>query len=185
LLKRLAARIKSIFGKKPKQTQQVPVTSAREAIPARTQRKPFPKKEPAGTHHPREQRKRETREEYAARHAKRPQQQPTPAATPLEQERWDHSEFKVPVVDGKTRFHDFQLPDGLMHAIHDLKFQYCTPVQAETLAKSLTGEDVTVQAQTGTGKTAAFLISIFTHFVKHPEEGKRQRGTPRDRKSVV
>ncbi len=66
-----------------------------------------------------------------------------------------------------------------MHAIYNLKFQYCTPVQAETLAKSLAGDDVTVQAQTGTGKTAAFLISIFTHFLKHPEEGKRHRGTPR------
>jgi ATP-dependent RNA helicase RhlB len=41
------------------------------------------------------------------------------------------------------------------------------------------GEDVTAQAQTGTGKTAAYLITIFTHFVKHPIEGKRHQGTPR------
>jgi ATP-dependent RNA helicase RhlB len=142
-------------------------------------RKSFPKKEPAGVHRPREQRKKETREEYAARHARRPQQQPITVQPSIDAEPWDHSVFKVPVIDGKTRFHDFHLPDGLMHAIYDLKFQYCTPVQAETLAKSLAGEDVTVQAQTGTGKTAAFLISIFTHFIKHPDESKRQRGTPR------
>ncbi len=66
-----------------------------------------------------------------------------------------------------------------MHAIYDLKFQYCTPVQAETLVKSLAGEDVSAQAQTGTGKTAAFLITIFSHFLKHPDEVKRHRGTPR------
>ncbi len=66
-----------------------------------------------------------------------------------------------------------------MHAIHDLAFQYCTPVQAETLAKSLAGDDVTAQAQTGTGKTAAFLITIFAHILKHPIEGKRPLGTPR------
>ena len=66
-----------------------------------------------------------------------------------------------------------------MHAIYDLQFQYCTPVQAETLVKSLAGEDVTAQAQTGTGKTAAFLITIFSHFLKHPDETKRHHGTPR------
>lgn len=65
-----------------------------------------------------------------------------------------------------------------MHAIYDLKFQYCTPVQSETLVKSLAGEDVTAQAQTGTGKTAAFLITILDHFVKKPTEGKRPHGTP-------
>lgn len=53
-----------------------------------------------------------------------------------------------------------------MHAIHDLKFQYCTPVQAEVLVKSLAGDDVTAQAQTGTGKTAAFLITVFAHHLK-------------------
>lgn len=66
-----------------------------------------------------------------------------------------------------------------MHAVYDLKFEYCTPVQAETLVKSLQGDDVTAQAQTGTGKTAAFLITIFSQFLKQPIEGKREHGTPR------
>jgi len=52
-------------------------------------------------------------------------------------------------------------------------------VQAETLVKSLMAEDVTAQEQTGTGKTAAYLVTIFTHFLKHPIEGKRHHGTPR------
>ena len=87
--------------------------------------------------------------------------------------------FKVPVVDGKTRFHDLHLPTEIMHAIFDLGFKYCTPVQAETLAQSLNGDDVRAQAQTGTGKTAAFLITIFNHFLKTAAESKRSHGTPR------
>jgi ATP-dependent RNA helicase RhlB len=178
LLRRLAARIRSIFGAKPKQTQKPSIPATREPLPTHAKHKTYPHKEPASSGRPHEQRKKETREEYAARHAKRQQQQPVPRAA-AQPESWDHSLFKIPVVDGKTRFHDFHLPQELMHAIYDLKFQYCTPVQAETLVKSLAGEDVTAQAQTGTGKTAAFLITIFSHFLKNPETEKRHRGTPR------
>ncbi len=71
------------------------------------------------------------------------------------------------------------MPQEVLHAVHDLNFQYCTPVQAETLAKALAGEDVTAQAQTGTGKTAAFLITIFNHIIRNPIEEKRKPGTPR------
>ncbi|HEY6951817.1 MAG TPA: DEAD/DEAH box helicase, partial [Bacteroidota bacterium] len=146
--------------------------------PPQAQHKAFPHKQPPGTRHPRELRKRETREEYAARHARSEKEKTAPQPAKIE-EAWDHSVFKVPVIDGKSRFHDFHLPPELMHSIYDLKFQYCTPVQAQTLAKSLAGEDVTAQAQTGTGKTAAFLITIFDRFLKNPIDGKRPHGTPR------
>jgi ATP-dependent RNA helicase RhlB len=153
-------------------------TIVKEPKPTSAGHKGFSHNKPSGTHHPRDMRKRETRAEYAARRAKLAQH--TSSATPvLPIAAWDSSVFKVPVVDGKTRFHDFEIPNEIMHAIHDLAFQYCTPVQAETLAKSLIGEDVTAQAQTGTGKTAAYLITIFNHFLRHPIEGKRHRGTPR------
>lgn len=66
-----------------------------------------------------------------------------------------------------------------MHAIAELGFQYCTPVQAEILPKTLKGLDATGRAQTGTGKTAAFLISILTHILRNPLEEKRKPGTPR------
>ncbi|HEX9007228.1 MAG TPA: DEAD/DEAH box helicase, partial [Bacteroidota bacterium] len=66
-----------------------------------------------------------------------------------------------------------------MHAIAELGFQYCTPVQAEILPKVLKDLDATGRAQTGTGKTAAFLISILTHILRHPLEEKRKPGTPR------
>lgn len=58
-------------------------------------------------------------------------------------------------------------------------FQYCTQVQAEVLSKSISGRDITAQAQTGTGKTAAFLITIFNHIIKNKIDEKRRPGTPR------
>ena len=82
-------------------------------------------------------------------------------------------------VEGKTRFHDFDLPDQLLHAIFDLGFEYCTPIQAEILPSSLSGKDANGRAQTGTGKTAAFLISVITRILLNPINGKRKPGTPR------
>jgi ATP-dependent RNA helicase RhlB len=66
-----------------------------------------------------------------------------------------------------------------MHGIYDLGFEYCTPIQAATLPKALEGVDVTGKAQTGTGKTAAFLIAILTHLEHRPPTEKRRPGTPR------
>ena len=77
------------------------------------------------------------------------------------------------------RFHDLNLPVEIMHAIADLKFQYCTPIQKEILTATLSGKDATGRAQTGTGKTAAFLITIFTKLLKDTVQGKRQPGRPR------
>ena len=92
---------------------------------------------------------------------------------------WNIAEYQVPIVEGKTRFHDLDLPLPVMHAIADLGFQYCTPIQAEILPSVLQGKDAKGKAQTGTGKTAAFLIGILTHLVRHPIEGHRKNGTPR------
>ena len=92
---------------------------------------------------------------------------------------WDPSEFHVVPAKGKTRFHDLDLPIEIMHGICDLGFEYCTPIQAATLPKALAGMDVTGKAQTGTGKTAAFLITILTHLIRRPSSEKRRPGTPR------
>jgi ATP-dependent RNA helicase RhlB len=92
---------------------------------------------------------------------------------------WDAACFDIPVAEGKKRFHDLHLPPEIMHAIADLGFEYCTPVQAETLPHALAGRDVIGQAQTGTGKTAAFLITILTTFLGSPPKGNQAPGTPR------
>jgi len=93
--------------------------------------------------------------------------------------KWDASKFEVPPLEGKTRFHDFNLPTPLFHAIFDLGFQYCTPIQTEILPSTLSGKDACGRAQTGTGKTAAFLITVITRMLNKPIRDKRKSGTPR------
>ena len=94
-------------------------------------------------------------------------------------EKWNISDFVVPEAEGKTRFHDFDLPSKIMRGIQDLGFQYCTQIQAEILPQTLQGKDVTGQAQTGTGKSAAFLISIYTKLLSGHHQGQRRPGIPR------
>lgn len=91
---------------------------------------------------------------------------------------WQPEEFDVPVVEGKDRFHEFALPIPLMQAIAEQGFEYCTPIQSAVLPFSLADYDVTGQAQTGTGKTAAFLISVFTRLWESPKQ-VRVNGVPR------
>ncbi len=184
MLKKLSSKIKSIFKSQTK-TDQVntnkPIKEAKVHIAAKGE--PY-LHDKSGSKKPtqKKRRRKETPEEYRARREKRRkerEEEPTGKPEPKKQDRWDAGEFKVPVEDGKTRFHDFEIAQEIMHGIFDLGFQYCTPVQEQTLQKSLLGEDVTAQAQTGTGKTAAFLITIFNHFLKNPIDKKRRYGTPR------
>lgn len=92
---------------------------------------------------------------------------------------WSPSEFVVAAVEGKQRFHDFALPDQLMHAIQDLGFEYCTPIQAETIRPALAGQDIIGKAQTGTGKTAAFLVGIITDLLDFQLQDSQRKGEPR------
>ncbi len=92
---------------------------------------------------------------------------------------WNIESYVVEPEDGKTRFHDFGLPKALMHAIADLGFLYASPIQSEALPVVLNGEDIVARAQTGTGKTATFLVSIIDTFLREPVDGKRRTGTPR------
>ena len=92
---------------------------------------------------------------------------------------WSIEDFAVEPADDKTRFHDLDLPKALMHAIADLGFRYTSPIQAESLPIALDGEDIVAKAQTGTGKTAAFLVTLIDTFLREPIEGKRRTGTPR------
>jgi ATP-dependent RNA helicase RhlB len=82
--------------------------------------------------------------------------------------KWNVSEFNVDVIEGKTRFHDLSLSDEVMHAIYDLGFTYCTPIQEETLPIAMQGIDVIGQAQTGTGKSAAFLLALIYRLLNNP-----------------
>jgi ATP-dependent RNA helicase RhlB len=92
---------------------------------------------------------------------------------------WDPASFDVPEKDGETRFHDLDLEPQLMRGIADLGFRYCSPIQARVLPHTLQGHDAIGKAQTGTGKTAAFLITIFNDILRSPIEGERFVGEPR------
>jgi len=92
---------------------------------------------------------------------------------------WDPASYDVPVEEGKTRFVDFDIPSEVLHAISDLGFQYATPIQAEILPSIIEGRDAVGQAQTGTGKTAAFLTSLFTHLMRNKPSKERKIRTPR------
>ena len=99
------------------------------------------------------------------------------AGKPVRQKSWSLDSFSVPPKEGKTRFHDLDLPDTLMHAIADLGFAYCTEIQAALLPHTLAGKDATAKAQTGTGKSATFIIAMINAFTRNPVTNKK--GFPR------
>ena len=82
-------------------------------------------------------------------------------------------------MDGKTRFIDLDLPIEIQRAVADLGYRYCTPIQAEILPILLAGRNAAGQSQTGTGKTAAFLLALFTGFLRQADSKPPAPGTPR------
>ncbi|MCF6282216.1 MAG: ATP-dependent RNA helicase RhlB [Candidatus Polarisedimenticolaceae bacterium] len=78
-----------------------------------------------------------------------------------------------------TKFSSFNLADEIMQGIEDAGFNYCTPIQAETIPVALSGQDVAGQAQTGTGKTAAFLLATMQHLLTNPAKETRRPNQPR------
>ena len=67
-----------------------------------------------------------------------------------------------------TSFYDMPLSDNVLDAIWDMRFENCTPVQEQCIPHLLEGRDVIGIAQTGTGKTAAYLLPILTLLEKEP-----------------
>ncbi len=76
-------------------------------------------------------------------------------------------------------FETLNLEPQLKQAIDALGFKEMTPIQAKVLQYTLAGHDAIGRAQTGTGKTAAFLISIINDLLKNPIQHQRFRGEPR------
>ncbi|MBU6403139.1 MAG: DEAD/DEAH box helicase [Proteobacteria bacterium] len=78
-----------------------------------------------------------------------------------------------------TFFEQFDLHPTLAQGLADCGFTRCTPIQALTLPVALTGRDVAGQAQTGTGKTAAFLVAVFNRLLTRPALAERRPEDPR------
>ncbi len=70
------------------------------------------------------------------------------------------------------KFEELNIPDKVLEGIRTAGFTECTPVQALTLPVALQGKDIAAQAQTGTGKTAAFLIAVFSRMLSMPPPGR-------------
>ncbi|MGD8956820.1 MAG: ATP-dependent RNA helicase RhlB [Chromatiaceae bacterium] len=79
----------------------------------------------------------------------------------------------------KIRFDSFPFSEAIMRGIRDAGFEYCTPIQAKTLPIALDGRDIAGQAQTGTGKTAAFLLATLHELDQEPAELSRRPNQPR------
>ena len=74
------------------------------------------------------------------------------------------------------RFDALVIHDHIQAGIRDAGFEFCTPIQASTLPNALQGHDVAGQAQTGTGKTAAFLVATFQKLLATtPDAGEKKQ----------
>ncbi|GBE35579.1 ATP-dependent RNA helicase RhlB [bacterium BMS3Bbin06] len=67
------------------------------------------------------------------------------------------------------RFEELHIPEKVLEGIRAAGFTECTPVQAQAIPLALRGKDIAAQAQTGTGKTAAFLIPLFSRMLAAPQ----------------
>ncbi len=164
----------------PEHAAGTPVTEERPSrrSPRRGRRKSSPES------------RRQDRPEPESRQPDRPEPEPRrqdhppaedaadPAAPAEPDAPWDPLAFEVPPREDKKRFLDFELPVEILHAVHDLGFRYCTPIQADTLELTLAGRNVAGRAQTGTGKTAAFLIAILRRMLHDPGSRPTQPGRP-------
>ncbi|MGN0853367.1 MAG: DEAD/DEAH box helicase [Kiritimatiellia bacterium] len=150
--------------------------------------------DPRGTQGPRRERGGRDRRREGGRRDRGPrsvntaanEMRPGGVITPAEMEKrraehaaWNPESFAVEAVEGKMRFHDFDLPAEVMHGIADLGFQYCTEIQALSLQNALDGKNIAGKAQTGSGKTAAFLVAILTRYLRTPDQRAKAGGCPR------
>ncbi|MCD2449706.1 DEAD/DEAH box helicase [Methylicorpusculum oleiharenae] len=70
----------------------------------------------------------------------------------------------------QTRFSNLELSDSILKGLNEAGFDYCTPIQDKSLPLSLRGKDIAGQAQTGTGKTATFLLATFQQLINDENE---------------
>ncbi|QDP02715.1 ATP-dependent RNA helicase RhlB [Thalassotalea sp. PS06] len=74
----------------------------------------------------------------------------------------------------ESKFSDFELAPQVVTGLESMGFQYCTTIQAKSLPILLSGKDIAGQAQTGEGKTIAFLAATFHHLLQKPKSDHNQ-----------
>ena len=150
-------------------SRPAPARGGKTADPAEKQQSRKPK-QPKQAKQPQDQQKqsKQPKQPQTAQKQKQPRQiPPMPAIVP------------PPEEPGKMRFCDLELSQEVLAAVQVLGFLYCTEIQKLCLPYALAGRDLAAKAQTGTGKTAAFLSTLITRFRRHPLEGERKNGAPR------
>jgi ATP-dependent RNA helicase RhlB len=90
-----------------------------------------------------------------------------------------HTEKMSDAHLSQLTFESLHIAESLKRGIAELGYTRCTPIQAQTLPVALAGRDVAGQAQTGTGKTAAFLIALFNRLLTDPGAANRPQNAPR------
>ena len=154
-------------------SRQIPAARGEKTDPPQKQqpRKPKQAKQPQSAQdQPKQpkQAKQQQKQPQPAQERKRARQiPPMPAFVP------------PPEEPGRMRFCDLELCPEVLAAVQVLGFLYCTEIQKLCLPYALAGRDLAAKAQTGTGKTAAFLSTLITRFRRHPLEGERKHGAPR------
>ena len=78
-----------------------------------------------------------------------------------------------------VRLDSLDLHPQLKSGLAEVGLEYCTPIQAQTLPIALSGRNVAGQAQTGTGKTAAFLLATLNRLMQSPGLEGRKPNQPR------
>jgi len=79
----------------------------------------------------------------------------------------------------ETRFESMGLHPDLLKSLKKLNYEFATPIQAEAIPLLIGGQDVAGQAQTGTGKTNAFLLAVLNELLTLPEVEDRRVNEPR------
>ncbi len=157
------------FFKKSTPANTAPAASAKDSAASKSQgKKPQPHADSKAANHGADAKKSGGKSQHPKGGKGRSQRRRKPQES--QTAPWTLDQFKVAPQEGKTRFHDLDLPVELMHGIADLGFEYASPIQAQSLPHTLNGHDVVGKAQTGTGKTAAFLVTIIEDILKNPLE---------------
>lgn len=179
---RLRARVrvlrKSITTKtedKPRKSapaEKTPERNHRSRPDSRSRNKPAAENRKPRERQERQERKPDYKPQVQEKPSRKPSVRQKPAPPPMPEI------VPVPPEEGKCRFTDLELSPEIMAGVQSMNFKYCTAIQEKCLPHAIAGKDLAAKAQTGTGKTAAFLASAMTRMLKNPIE-KRAPGTCR------
>ncbi|MBU8901215.1 MAG: DEAD/DEAH box helicase [Victivallales bacterium] len=167
--------IRNILGTKTKSSSR---HSEREAHAAMRSRAPKNNKIKSVPHQPAEKTKHRqpTKKTIKDKPATKKAQTHKPAVVVEHKKKAPQKPEKLtvfPELKDKTRFTDLKLHEDVLFGLQEMGFEYCTPIQAKSLPFLLDGRDTAGKAQTGTGKTAAFLAATFSKFLNEPIENRK------------